>query len=150
MSLDLSSSFLHFKIPMSQGSKNGIYAFDQFKLDVERLMLYRDDVELALPPKVVKTLSILIESRGSILNKEELIDRVWEDSVVEESNLSQHLYLLRKTLGTRRDGSPYIETLRRRGYRFTGDVKVVNVVPEKIGNVAAASPPFVSASPAVE
>ena len=123
MSSDLSSSFLHFKIPMSKDSKNGIYAFDHFKVDVDKLMLYRDDAELSLPPKVVRTLAVLVEHRGSILSKDELIERVWQDSIVEESNLSQHLYLLRKTLGNKPDGNPYIETFRRRGYRFTADVR---------------------------
>src|SRR5688500_15991543 len=144
MSLDLSSSFLHFKIPMSAGSENGIYAFDQFKLDAEKLMLYRDDVEVPLPPKVVKTLTVLVEKRGAIIGKAELIDRVWEDSVVEESNLSQHLYQLRKTLGNRPDGQPYIDTLRRRGYRFTGDVQVVNGAPDEIRKVPATEPPSTS------
>lgn len=128
MSLDLSSSFLHFKVAMSEGSENGIYLFDQFKLDANKLMLYRDDLELALPPKVVTTLVVLVENRGLILSKSELIDRVWNDSVVEESNLSQHLYLLRKTLGNKSDGTPYIETLRRRGYRFIAEVERGNYV----------------------
>ena len=107
---------------MAQGSKNGMYLFDRYKLDAEKLMLYRDEIELTLAPKIVKTLAVLIENRGSILSKDELIDRVWNDSIVEESNLSQNLYILRKTLGSKPDGGQYIETLRRRGYRFNADV----------------------------
>jgi DNA-binding winged helix-turn-helix (wHTH) protein/Tol biopolymer transport system component len=148
MSLDLSSSFLHFKIPMSESSKNDIYQFDQFKLDIEKLMLYRREEEMSLPPKVIKTLAVLVESSGSILSKEELIDRVWEDSVVEESNLSQHLYLLRKTLGNKPDGQPYIDTLRRRGYRFTGDVHIVSSAVKKVSEKSESEPP--PASVAVE
>src|SRR5688500_15762359 len=139
MSSDLSSSFLHFKIPMSESSKNGIYQFDQFKLDIEKLMLYRGEDEISLPPKVIKTLAVLAENSGSILSKEELIERVWADSVVEESNLSQHLYLLRKTLGNKPDGKPYIETLRRRGYRFNGAVRVVDHLPTNGSQVVARS-----------
>ena len=111
MSLDLISDFLQFKIAMPKGSKNGIYTFDRFKLDVEKLMLYRDEIEVTLPPKVVKTLTVLIEHRGEILSKDELIEKVWDDSIVEESNLSQNLYVLRKALGTKPDGGRYIETL---------------------------------------
>ena len=123
MSLDLNSDFLQFKIAMPTGSKNGIYTFDRFKLDAEKLMLYRDEIEVTLPPKIVKTLAVLIENRGSILSKDELIEKVWADVIVEESNLSQNLYILRRSLGKKPDGSPYIETLRRRGYRFTADVR---------------------------
>ena len=109
---------------MPKGSKNGMYSFDRFKLDAEKLMLYRDETEITLAPKIVKTLAVLIENRGSILSKDELIDKVWDDSIVEESNLSQNLYILRKTLGTKPDGGQYIETLRRRGYRFNAEVKI--------------------------
>lgn len=123
LSLDLTSDFLQFTIAMPRSSKNGDYAFDGFSLDPEKLMLYRDGREISLPVKVVKTLSVLIENRGTILSKDELIDKVWSDSIVEESNLSQNLYILRKTLGDRPDGGSYIETLRRRGYRFNAAVK---------------------------
>ena len=110
---------------MAKGSKTGVHTFDRFKLDAEKLMLYRDEIEITLPPKIIKTLVVLIENRGSILSKDELIELVWDDSIVEESNLSQNLYVLRKTLGTKPDGSQYIETLRRRGYRFTANVQFV-------------------------
>ena len=123
MSLDLSSSFHQFSISMRGGGRRDIYAFEQFKLDIERLMLYRDGVEVSIPPKVAKTLAVLVESAGTIISKEEVIERVWDDSIVEESNLTQYLYLLRKVLGNTPDGRPYIETLRRRGYRFNGEVE---------------------------
>ncbi len=122
--------------------KNGFLRFDRFKLDAEKLMLYRDEAEIALPPKVVKTLAVLIENRGSILSKDELIEQVWSDSIVEESNLSQNLYLLRKSLGKRPDGGTYIETLRRRGYRFTGNV-YTDEIPSVPANIAVRpQPPF--------
>ncbi|HUR99435.1 MAG TPA: winged helix-turn-helix domain-containing protein [Pyrinomonadaceae bacterium] len=121
MSSNLSSNFLQFNFGMESASKHSIYRFDRFHLDCGKLMLYRDGEAVTLPPKVVKTLVVLVDNRGSILSKDELMERVWEDSIVEEANLSQNLYLLRKTLGNRDDGSPYIETLRRRGYKFTSD-----------------------------
>ena len=88
---------------MADKSRNGVLAFDQFRIDVEKLMLYRDDAEVLIPAKVAKTLAVLVESAGTILSKDELIERVWDDSIVEESNLTQYLYLLRKTLGTMPD-----------------------------------------------
>jgi Tol biopolymer transport system component/DNA-binding winged helix-turn-helix (wHTH) protein len=123
MSLDLSLNFPDFNIGMENGNKTGIYEFDCFCLDAGKLMLYRDRVEISMPPKMVKTLAVLIDSPGTILSKDELIERIWSDTIVDESNLSQHLHHLRKVLGQRSDGRPYIETLRRRGYRFNGDVK---------------------------
>lgn len=108
---------------MSEGRENLNFTFDRFRLDGEKLMLYRDGAEVAIAPKVVKTLAVLIENAGTIIAKDDLISSVWGDSIVEESNLSQYLYLLRKTLGQMPDGRPYIETLRRRGYRFNGEVR---------------------------
>ena len=115
---------------MESGYKHSVYGFDKFRLDCDKLMLYRDGEPVTLPPKVVKTLAVLVDNRGSILSKDELMESVWEDSIVEEANLSQNLYLLRKTLGSKPDGSPYIETLRRRGYSFTADnVSVESALP---------------------
>ena len=142
MSSNLSSNFLQFKIEMAKASAHSIYVFDEFRLDAGNLMLYRADEPVLLPPKVVKTLAVLVEAGGSIISKEDLIALVWEDSIVEESNLSQNLYLLRKTLG-----SHYIETLRRRGYRFACE----GVVVEEVGSerspatdAPAADPPRAS------
>ena len=87
-------------------------------------MLYHSDEEIPLVPKAVETLLALVEKRGEILSKDELMETIWTDSIVEESNLAQYLHLLRKTLGKTKDGKPFIETFRRRGYRFNGEVKV--------------------------
>lgn len=109
---------------MSEARKNLSFTFDRFRLDAEKLMLYCDGTEVAIAPKVVKTLVVLVENAGAIITKEDLIRSVWDDSIVEESNLSQYLYILRKALGKTADGKPYIETLRRRGYRFNGEVQL--------------------------
>lgn len=102
-----------------------VYVFDSFKLDRARLMLYRGEAEVTLPPKAVETLVVLVENRGEIVSKDDLIEAVWKDAFVEDSNLSHYLYVLRKALGARNDGKPYIETLRRRGYRFNGDTRLL-------------------------
>jgi len=130
MSLNLESNFHQFKIGMDNGSKHSIYGFDRFRLDVDKLMLYEGESAVQLPPKCVNTLAVLVENAGEIISKDDLIDAVWQDSIVEESNLSQYLYLLRKTLGSRSDGRPYIETLRRRGYRFNGEPVLINPKPK--------------------
>ena len=146
MCLNFSSNFLHFEIEMANGSKQGVYEFDEFRLDAANLMLYRNEQEIVLPPKVVETLLVLIENRGEIVSKDELMNKVWADVVVEGSSLSQCLYRLRKTLGERADGEPYIETLRQRGYRFNGEVRLLKTVlhqndpasPPSMENLSAA------------
>src|SRR5215510_14368076 len=103
-------------------AEHKVYEFDDFRIDVAHLMLYHRGAEIPLVPKAVETLLALIERRGKIVSKDELLEAVWPDAVVEESNLFVYLSVLRKTLGTLADGRPYVETLRRRGYRFNGDV----------------------------
>lgn len=108
-----------------------IYKFEDFRLDAVHLLLYKNEREISLAPKVVETLLALVERCGEVLSKDELMNIVWTDSIVEEGNLSQNLYLLRKTLGERADGAPFIETLRRRGYRFTAAIKRVESASAK-------------------
>ncbi|MEP7077365.1 MAG: transcriptional regulator, partial [Acidobacteriota bacterium] len=122
-----------------------IYAFEDFSLDAEFLMLSRSAEEISLTPKVVETLLALVERHGEIVSKDELMDRVWENAFVEESNLVQNIYVLRKALGETGDGRPMIETLRRRGYRFNGEVRAVEkekrLTPLANENAAASEPP---------
>src|SRR5688500_4025447 len=88
-------------------------------------MLYRSGQEVPLAPRAVETLVALVERPGDIVSKDDLIERIWPDALVDESNLFLYLSVLRRTLGTRANGEPWIETRRRRGYRFTGDVRLV-------------------------
>src|SRR5207247_11406715 len=67
-------------------------------------------------------LLVLLESSGHVLTKEELMKRVWPDTIVEEANLSHNIYKLREALGEGRSGEKYIKTVPRRGYRFVGNV----------------------------
>ncbi len=101
-----------------------IYEFEGFRLDPASLMLYRIGVEVSLPPRAIETLLALVERSGKIVSTDELMGIIWTDSIVEESNLSQYVHLLRKTLGKTSTGKPFIETLKRRGYRFNGQVAV--------------------------
>ncbi|HEX9423802.1 MAG TPA: tetratricopeptide repeat protein [Pyrinomonadaceae bacterium] len=103
-----------------------IYEFEDFRFDAEHLMLYRRGEPIPLAPKAAETLLIFIERRGQILSKEELIEQIWPGAFVEESNLYLYLSVLRKTLGNQKSGTPYLETLRRRGYRFDGSVQLIS------------------------
>ncbi|HEY6122406.1 MAG TPA: winged helix-turn-helix domain-containing protein [Pyrinomonadaceae bacterium] len=116
---------------MTKRTRQRIYHFEQFRLDAAHSMLYRNDEQVSLPPKAIETLQALVERNGHIVGKNELMRIIWNDSIVEESNLSLYLHLLRKTLGERADNKPFIETLRRRGYRFSADVRCAGARPEK-------------------
>jgi DNA-binding winged helix-turn-helix (wHTH) protein len=70
-----------------------IYEFENFRLDAAHLMLYQNEREISLAPKVIETLLALVERRGEVLGKDELMKLVWTDSIVEEGNLTQNLYL---------------------------------------------------------
>lgn len=84
-----------------------------FRVDPRTRVLYRDGEIEKIPPRTVEVLLALLERRGEIVTKHELLARVWPDTVVEEGNLSVHVSLLRRTLG---DAAP-IETIAKRGYR---------------------------------
>ncbi len=119
--------------------KPHFYEFGPFSLQIEERLLFRGPERISLPPKVLDTLFVLIESRGRLLEKGALLDAVWPDTFVEESSLAQNISLLRKALGDD-NGVPYIETLPKRGYRFTADVREVVEAPPEISNEADETP----------
>lgn len=109
---------------MSQQSQH-LYEFGQYSLDTRERLLRRDGVPVALTPKAFETLVLLIEGRGRLVEKQELMEALWPDSHVEESNLATNIWTLRKTLGETPNGRGYIETVPKRGYRFIADVAEV-------------------------
>ena len=125
MSLDLKLKNREFNFNVTNSSQHKVYEFEEFRLDATHKLLYRNGEQISLTPKAVETLIALIEGQGKVIAKEELMQTIWADTIVEESNLAQYLHVLRKTLGETSDGKPYIETLKRRGYRFNGAVRVV-------------------------
>jgi DNA-binding winged helix-turn-helix (wHTH) protein len=124
MSLDLTLKNLEFKFKVVDSPENRVFEFENFRLDATSKLLYRGGEQVDLTPKAVETLIALVESRGKVIGKEELMNAIWADTIVEESNLAQYLHILRKTLGQTKDGKPFIETLKKRGYRFNGIVRV--------------------------
>jgi len=110
-------------------SAGHFYEFGPFRVDVTNLLLFRDGQPLSLAPKAVETLIALVRHGGQLVKKDDLIGIVWSDRIVDESNLSQNIYLLRKTLGDGSTGQNYIETVPRRGYRFVGEVRECNATP---------------------
>jgi DNA-binding winged helix-turn-helix (wHTH) protein/TolB-like protein len=99
-----------------------VYEFGPFRYDPGQRLLFREGEVVPLVPKAVDTLEALLERRGQIVEKAELMKRVWPDCVVEEVGLARNISVLRKALGD--VGERYIETIPRRGYRFAAAVAV--------------------------
>jgi DNA-binding winged helix-turn-helix (wHTH) protein/Flp pilus assembly protein TadD len=104
------------------------YEFGTFRLDVERLLLFHRSEAVPLGPKVIETLLALVEHPGEVLPKNELIERIWPEGYVEEANLAQNIYVLRKTLRALAS-LDVIETVPRRGYRFMHAVRKCERAP---------------------
>ena len=119
-----------------------LYRFGEFTLDADQKVLTRDGKPLLLAPKVVDTLVTLVQSGGRIIEKEELMTRLWPDTYVEESNLTYTIVQLRKTLGDDARRPRYIETIPKRGYRFIIDVEEAL---SDMGSIAVL--PFLDLSP---
>ena len=100
-----------------------IYEFGPFRLDKGEGLLSRGSERVALTPKAFETLVALVERSGRLVEKDELMQIIWPDSFVEEANLTNNIWTLRKALGEVSPGQPFIETVPKRGYRFKADVR---------------------------
>lgn len=106
---------------MRQPTKH--YEFGPFRLDATERLLLRDGMHVPLTPKAFDLLLALVESHGHILGKEELIERIWPDTFVEENNLTKNISALRKLLSEADAAQEFIETIPKRGYRFVARVR---------------------------
>jgi DNA-binding winged helix-turn-helix (wHTH) protein/TolB-like protein len=102
------------------------FAFGPFVLDPREQRLLRDGTPVVVTPKVLDTLQVLIEQRGRLVDKQELMQRLWPDAFVQDAALARHISDLRRVLGEPARGGQYIETVPTRGYRFIADVSVVD------------------------
>jgi DNA-binding winged helix-turn-helix (wHTH) protein/TolB-like protein len=109
-----------------------IYEFGPFHLNAGERLLLRSGQPVVLPPKAFDTLLLLVESRGRLVEKEELMKKVWPDSFVEENNLSRSIYLLRKSLGESSGQQKFIETVPKHGYRFVANVVELETVESEL------------------
>jgi DNA-binding winged helix-turn-helix (wHTH) protein len=99
------------------------YRFGPFSINSGPRLLFRDGQRLALPPKAADLLIVLLQRKGQLVTKDELLKEVWPDTIVEEGNLARHIFLLRKILDDS-DADGYIETVPKRGYRFSAPLQV--------------------------
>jgi TolB-like protein/DNA-binding winged helix-turn-helix (wHTH) protein/Flp pilus assembly protein TadD len=100
-----------------------LYEFGPFILDPEQRRLSRDEGLISVPPKGMDILIFLVQHRGEVVTKDNLIQNVWPNTFVEEANLSQNVFLLRKALGEKAQENRYIATVPGRGYRFVASVQ---------------------------
>src|SRR5450432_842831 len=103
---------------------SGQYEFGVSHLDAQSQMMFREGDRVALPPKVAELLVALVQAAGRVVTREELLQRLWPDTVVEEGSLTSQISLLRKALGEQ-GTQQFIETIPKRGYRFVGPLKSV-------------------------
>lgn len=109
-----------------------LYEFGVFRLDPVRRMLLRDNRPVPITPKVFETLLILVLHSGEVVTKDDLMKELWPDAFVEESNLSQNIFMLRKALGDAPNDRRYIVTIPGRGYRLATEVRAVSPHGEQL------------------
>src|SRR5712692_12016067 len=112
------------KMPRAQTHRGKFYEFGPFSIDAASRVLSRDREPVSLTPKVFDTLLVLVENSGRVVTREEILEVVWPDSFVEESNITQNISVLRQVLAPHFEDNGPIQTIPKRGYRFTAPVRV--------------------------
>ena len=123
------------------------YEFGPFRVEPARQRLLCNGDPVALAPKAFETLLVLVERPGDVVEKDELMRRVWPDTIVEEANVTQNIFVLRKVLGDDKNGRRCIATVPGRGYRFVAELRSVRQA--SIGNVRPRATKAISGSIAV-
>ena len=127
-------------------SPNFLYEFGACRLDVGEAQLRCGGRVVALPPKTFEVLTLLVRRAGSLVDRDTLMRELWPDTFVEEANVARHIFTLRKAFG----GEEYIETVPKRGYRFTAPVRAVTAAAPSAARTASTRVmvlPFRLASP---
>ncbi|MEO6799568.1 MAG: winged helix-turn-helix domain-containing protein [Rhodanobacter sp.] len=104
---------------------NPLYQFADCELDAREHRLLVRGRPVTLTPKVFETLVLLVERAGHVVSKDELMAALWPRGFVHESNLTKHIWLIRRALGDGEDENRYIETVPKLGYRFVAAVQSV-------------------------
>src|SRR5687767_1953903 len=117
-------------------SERHLYEFGDFRLDASERLLSRSGVAVPLTPKAIDLLLALVAQPGRLLDKETLLNTVWPGTFVEENNLADNIFKLRRVLGDGENGSRFIDTVPKRGYRFVADVRAIERLTDKIPDPA--------------
>jgi TolB-like protein/DNA-binding winged helix-turn-helix (wHTH) protein/Tfp pilus assembly protein PilF len=134
-----------------------IYEFENFRLDLSEKTLTLGGAPVPVTPKVFETIKVFVENPGRLIEKDELMEKLWHERFVEESNLTFNIKMLRKALGDDASKPTFIETVPKRGYRFIADVRrVESTIAENVATLSAvpaahlpSSTPSGSSSPRV-
>lgn len=105
---------------------NNLYEFGDFRFNADNNSLWRGNDLIQLTPKALELLSVLLEHEGEIVSKQEIFDRVWSETFVEDGVLTQNIYSIRQALETAGDENQLIENVARRGYRIKIPVTVIS------------------------
>ena len=116
------------------------FEFGPFLLDPAKRSLLRDGIPQSLTPKAFDLLALLVRHRARVLSKDELLSTLWPETFVEEANLSQQIFVIRRTLNGDSESAEYIATIPRRGYRFTAQV-IERSESERLAESAPNEPP---------
>src|SRR5215471_19189515 len=103
-----------------------LVAFGPYRLDLDRCLLLRNSEPISLQQKALEILVVLVQNRGEVVSKDDLMKAVWPDAFVEEANLTQNVFVLRRTFGEGPKENRYIATVPGRGYRFVADVEDIS------------------------
>lgn len=128
------SFLLNFSEPKMSVNEKDSYQFKSFRLDLAERQLLQDKIPVSLTPKAFDVLAVLVTRAGHLVEKEELMQEVWPDSFVEESNVARIVHTLRKLLGDDQTGNKFIETVAKKGYRFVADVTMAENVRATLSN----------------
>ena len=104
------------------------YQFGEFRIDARKRLLFRNETAVPLMPKVFDLLLYFVTNAGRVLGKDQLMAEIWNDTIVEESNLSQNVSILRRSLGEKPSENRFIATIPGKGYKFVAAVTGRNVV----------------------
>ena len=127
-----------------------LFVFDWYRLDEQERQLLLGTRVVPLPPKVFDLLAVLVQNPGRLLQKQDLLDRVWSGVAVEEGSLTRGISSLRRSLGRTADGQDYIQTVSKRGYRFISPVRETTEDEPDGASLAVAPPPSLLATAAVD
>ena len=111
---------------------NHLYEFGPYSLNPGERLLLRGGEPVQLTPKAFDTLLTLVRRGGRLVGKDDFLNEVWAGTSVEESNIAQNILALRRALGDAEGGGKYIETVPKRGYRFTANIRVVEEGPDEV------------------
>src|SRR5256885_4153920 len=112
-----------------------LYQFGPFRLDPAERLLLHEGQAVPLSPKAFDLLVLLTENSGHLLEKDDLMKKIWPETVVEEVNLAHNISIIRRALAGRGNGQEYVETVPKRGYRFAAPVQ--NLAAKSVGQASA-------------